>query len=163
MVAVVDGNKNRQKRVLRVERSNLERAPTTVHTETVASDRPRGTTILMAIKDVGRSTPVAEVIRRLLENANQPLRLEELAVNALNLWGRDFPNNPYEDLALIYKIATTVVRCTVSYEDVGGKVPLVERSDIPVKARPLTHRLGPKDLNCSLEQLRALRLALPKA
>jgi hypothetical protein len=116
----------------------------------------------MSLKDLGRSTPVAEVIRRLVEESSQPIRLEELCVNALNVWGRDFPNNPFEDLALIYKIATNVVKCTVHFDDVGGKVPLVDRSDIPVRPRPLTAKMGSRDLNVSLDSLKALKFSLPK-
>ena len=116
----------------------------------------------MALKDVGKSTPASEVIRRVLEESSQPMRLEELTVNAMNLWGRDFPNNPYEDMALIYKIATNVLRCQVSYDEVGGHAPLITREDTPEGPKALSPKLGPSDLNLALEELRGLKLSLKK-
>lgn len=117
----------------------------------------------MALKDVGKSTPATEVIRRVLEDSSQPMRLEELTVNAMNLWGRDFPNNPYEDMALIYKLATNVLKCSVSYEEVGGFAPLIEREDTPEDPKALSPALGASDLNLALEDLRSLKISLPKA
>ena len=116
----------------------------------------------MALKDVGKSTPAVEVVRRILESSGQPMRLEELAVNALNAWGRDFPNNPYDDIALIYKLATSVLKCEVHYDDVGGQVPLVRREDTREEPRPLAPSMGPTDLNVVIDDLKSLKLSLPK-
>ena len=116
----------------------------------------------MALKDIGKTTPASEVIRRVLEDSSQPMRLEELTVNAMNIWGRDFPNNPYEDMALIYKLATNVLKCHVSYDDVGGYAPLISHGDTPEEPKPLSPQLGPNDLNMALEELRGLKMSLPK-
>lgn len=116
----------------------------------------------MALKDVGKSTPAVEVVRRILEGASQPMRLEELSVNALNAWGRDFPNNPYDDLALIYKLATTVLKCDSHYDELGGQIPLVRREDSREEPKPLSPVLLASDLNLILDDLKNLKLSLPK-
>ena len=116
----------------------------------------------MALKDVGKSTPAVEVIRRVLEGYGQPMRLEELTVNAMNAWGRDFPNNPYDDLALIYKLATTVLKCDPHYDEVGDEPPLVSREEPREEPVPLTPQMGPTDLNLVVDQLRHVKLTLPK-
>ena len=116
----------------------------------------------MAVKDVGKTTPIVEILRRLLEGASQPIRLEELAVNALQAWGRDLPNNPYEDIALVYKLATRVLHCDVHYDEVGGKIPLVHREDLLEGPKPLKAAFGPADLNHVSEVLRNVKVSLPK-
>jgi hypothetical protein len=115
-----------------------------------------------AVKDVGKSTPIVEILRRLLEGASQPVRLEELAVNALQAWGRDLPNNPYDDVALVYKLATRVLLCDVHYDEVGGKVPLVHREDLLEGPKPLRALLGPADLNHMSDTLKHIKVSLRK-
>ena len=117
----------------------------------------------MALKDVGKSTPAVEVIRRVLEGYGQPMRLEELTVNALNAWGRDFPNNPYEDMALIYKLATTILKCEMNFDDTDGEAPLVRREEGREDPVPLAPALGATDLNLISDQLRHVKLVLPKS
>lgn len=116
----------------------------------------------MAVKDVGKTTPIVEILRRLLEGASQPIRLEELAVNALQAWGRDLPNNPYEDIALVYKLTTRVLNCEVHFDEVGGKIPLVYREDLLEGPKPLKPAFGPADLNHVSEVLRNVKVSLPK-
>lgn len=116
----------------------------------------------MAVKDVSKSTPIVEILRRLLEGASQPIRLEELAVNALQAWGRDLPNNPYDDIALVYKLATRVLNCEIHYDEVGGKVPLVHREDLLEGPKALKSVLGPADLNHVADTLKNVKVSLKK-
>lgn len=115
----------------------------------------------MPLKDVGKSTPAVEVIRRLLEDHGKAMSVEELTVNMINSWGRDFPNTPYESIPLIYKLATNVLNCDVSYEDVGGETPIVEREEGAEDKVPLSPSLGPSDLNLIVDKLRLVKLSLP--
>lgn len=116
----------------------------------------------VSVKDVGKSTPIVEILRKVLEGASQPIRLEELAVNALQAWGRDLPNNPYEDVALVYKLATQVLHCNVHFDEVGGKIPMVYRSDLLEGPKPLKSALGPGDLNHIADTLRHVKVSLKK-
>lgn len=116
----------------------------------------------MSVKDVGKTTPLVEILRRVLEGASQPIRLDELAVNALQAWGRDLPNNPYEDIALIYKLATQVLHCDISYDEMGGKVPLIYRDDLQEGPKPLKRTLLSADLNHIAETLKNVKVSLPK-
>jgi len=115
----------------------------------------------MALKDLGKNTPAVEIIRRVLSESGQPIRLEELTVNALHAWGRDFPNNPYADLALVYKLATTVLRCKVSFDEMEGKVPLVHHEEHLDGPKALNHTMGAPDLNEVLDDLKNVKLSLP--
>ncbi len=115
----------------------------------------------MAVKDIGKSTPAVEVIRRILEDHGKAMSVEELTVNAINSWGRDFPNTPYESIPLIYKLATNVLSCEVSYEDIGGETPIIEREEGAQDKVPLAPNLGPHDLNLIVDKLRLVKVALP--
>ena len=77
----------------------------------------------MALKDIGKNTPAVEVIRRILEKQGKAMSLEELSVSVMNTWGREFPNTPYEQIPLMYKLTTNSLSCSVDFGDVGGSVP----------------------------------------
>lgn len=115
----------------------------------------------MALKDIGRNTPAVEVIRRVLEEQGKPMSLEELTVNVLNTWGRDFPNTPYEQIPLMYKLTTNTLSCTVDFEDIGGNVPIIKREEGAEDEVPLSPELGPHDLNLIVDQLKQVKVALP--
>ena len=115
----------------------------------------------MALKDVGKSTPAVEVIRRILDDHGKAMSVEELTVNMINSWGRDFPNTPYESIPLIYKLATNVLHCDVSYEDIGGETPIIEREEGAEDKVPLSPALGPNDLNLIVDKLRLVKVSLP--
>lgn len=115
----------------------------------------------MALKDVGKSTPAVEVIRRILDDHGKAMSVEELTVNMINSWGRDFPNTPYESIPLIYKLATNVLHCEVSYEDIGGATPIIEREEGAEDKVPLSPALGPHDLNLIVDKLRLVKVGLP--
>jgi hypothetical protein len=115
----------------------------------------------MALKDIGKNTPAVEVIRRVLEEQGKPMSLEELTVSVLSTWGRDFPNTPYEQIPLIYKLATNALSCSVSFEDAGGKVPIIKREEGAEDEVALAPDLGPHDLNLIVDKLKHVKVALP--
>lgn len=116
---------------------------------------------MMALKDVGKTTPVAEVIRRVLESQGKAMSLEELTVNTLSSWGRDFPNTPYEPIALVYKLSTNILSCAVSFDDIGGKVPLVKSEEGMGDEVPLSPSLEAHRLNLAIDDLKHIKVSLP--
>lgn len=115
----------------------------------------------MALKDIGKNTPAVEVIRRVLEQQGKPMSLEELTVSVLSAWGRDFPNTPYEQIPLVYKLATNTLSCTVHFDETGGKVPIIKREEGAEDEVPLAPELGPHDLNLIVDKLKHVKVALP--
>ena len=115
----------------------------------------------MALKDIGKNTPAVEVIRRVLEEQGKPMSLEELTVSVLSTWGRDFPNTPYEQIPLIYKLATNALSCAVQYSDARFGVPIIKREEGAEDEVPLSPELGPHDLNLIVDKLKHVKVALP--
>ncbi len=115
----------------------------------------------MALKDIGKNTPAVEVIRRILEEQGKPMSLEELNVSVMSAWGRDFPNTPYEQIPLIYKLATNALSCSVNFDDTGGKVPIIKREEGAEDEVALSPELGPHDLNLIVDKLKQVKVALP--
>ncbi len=113
------------------------------------------------LKDVGKSTPVVEVIRRVLESKGKPVTVEELTVAVMDCWGRDFPSSPYEDVGLVYKLATRVLNCQASYDEVEGRVPVVELPEEGLEPVPLHCRMGFEDINRIADEIRHVKLTLP--
>lgn len=116
----------------------------------------------MALKDIGKNTPAAEVLRRILDDHGKAMSVEELTVTMINTWGRDFPNTPYESIPLIYKLATNTLHCDVSFEDIGGECPIIEREEGAQDTVPLCPSLGPSDLNLIVDKLRLVKVSLPE-
>ncbi len=114
----------------------------------------------MALKDIGKNTPIAEVLRRVLSDQGKAMSIEELTINALNVWGREFPFTPYEQVPLVYKLATNTLGCTVDFDEVGGKPPIIKREEGAEDEVPLSPELGPHDLNLIIDQLKKIKVAL---
>jgi hypothetical protein len=119
--------------------------------------------VATGLKDVGKNTPVAEVIRRVLESKGKPVTLEELTVSVLDSAGRDFPSTPYDDISLVYKLAVGVLNCQVSFDEVGGVVPVVERLEEEGEPIPLHPRMDCEALNRISEEIRHVKVCLPHA
>jgi hypothetical protein len=117
--------------------------------------------VATGLKDVGKSTPVVEVIRRVLESKGKPVTVEELTVTVMDSWGRDFPSSPYEDVGLVYKLATRILNCQPLYDEVDGQVPVVELPEEGLEPVPLHSRMGFEDLNRVADEVRHVKLALP--
>jgi len=116
----------------------------------------------MALKDIGKNTPAVEVIRRVLEAQGKPMSLEELSVSVMNTWGRDFPNTPYEQVPLMYKLTTNTLNCDVDFSEIGDSVPIIKREEGAEDEVPLSPELGPGDLNLIVDQLKQVKVALPE-
>jgi len=116
----------------------------------------------MALKDIGKNTPAVEVIRRVLEAQGKPMSLEELSVSVMNTWGRDFPNTPYEQVPLMYKLTTNTLSCAVDFSEIGDKVPIIKREEGAEDEVPLSPELGPSDLNLIVDKLKQVKVSLPE-
>jgi len=121
----------------------------------------RNRSVATGLKDVGKSTPVVEVIRRVLESKGKPVTVEELTVAVMDSWGRDFPSSPFEDVGLVYKLATRVLNCETSYDEIDGQVPVVELPEEGLEPVPLHCRMGFEDLNRIVDEVRHVKVALP--
>lgn len=117
----------------------------------------------MALKDVGKNTPAAEVVRRVLEAQGKPISLDELAVSMAGSWGRDFPNTPYDPVSLIYKLAANVLSCELDYEETGGKVPVVKLEEGIEDEVPLSPQLSAEVLNDNVDRYKRIKVSLPKS
>ena len=113
------------------------------------------------LKDVGKNTPVVEVIRRVLEGKSKPVTVEELTVHVMDSWQRDFPGTPYEDVALVYKLATRLLGCQVFFDEVDGEVPVVEGLEEWEEPIPLHPRMSFEELNRIVDSVRHVKLLLP--
>lgn len=116
----------------------------------------------MALKDIGKNTPAVEVIRRVLEAHGKPMSLEELSISVMNTWGRDFPNTPYEQVPLMYKMTTNTLQCAVDFSEIGDSVPIIKREEGAEDEVPLSPDLGPGDLNLIVDQLKQVKVSLPE-
>lgn len=114
-----------------------------------------------SLKDVGKSTPVVEVIRRVLEGKTKPVTVEELTVHVMDSWNRDFPGTPYEDVALVYKLATRLLGCQVFFDEVDDEVPVVEGLEERDEPIPLHPRMSFEELNRIADLIRHVKLLLP--
>ncbi|MHB2015554.1 MAG: hypothetical protein ACYCW6_01270 [Candidatus Xenobia bacterium] len=113
----------------------------------------------MEVREVGPNTPLCGVIRKVLESSKQSISCDELAVAVREYWGRSFPQNPYEDACLIFKLAGTYLDVAYNYEDLGGEVPLVRRREHG-DGQELTPRMSFADLNRAADEIKRVKLSL---
>ena len=59
------------------------------------------------------------------------------------------------------KLATNALSCSVSFDDAGGKVPIIKREEGAEDEVPLSPQLGPHDLNLIVDKLKHVKVALP--
>ncbi|MBQ7567560.1 hypothetical protein IJT17_02005 [bacterium] len=114
------------------------------------------------LRGVSNNTPVAEVIRLILESENRPMSVMELTERLKDAWGRNLPCNPYDDCCIVYKIAAGVLQCEASFENVeGGRPPVVSRinpDDEPVAVSPGMRFEG---INQIKDDVKNIMLTLP--
>ena len=110
-------------------------------------------------KEFGRNTSFCGVLRKVLENAGDtPVSCEEIAAHAVELWGRGFPVNPYEDICLVYLFVRNYFDVEESFEDIEGGIVMVDRLD--GCCVPLSPDLLPHELNSVYEQIRRVKFRL---
>ncbi|MBQ7529786.1 hypothetical protein IJT10_07820 [bacterium] len=72
--------------------------------------------------------PVVEVLRRILKEHNEPITVEDLTTQLIDVWDGEFPFNPYNNSCLVYKLAVGVLNCQESYDNLENKSPVyIER------------------------------------
>lgn len=105
-------------------------------------------------------TPASEVIRKIMEDHQEPISIEDLSEKIKDVWGRDFVDSPYDEYCLIYKIAVLVLECEASFEDVEGGVPYVPRTNPAEEPIALNPRMRFEVLNEYAEQIKKVKVAL---
>jgi len=96
---------------------------------------------------------------KVLEEAKGPISLEELSVNTLSRWGRNFPPGPYHPVALTYKLAARYLNVEVVYEDASCPM-MVPRGISGAVSSPLSPDMTPEELNRVVEDLKRVKVRL---
>jgi hypothetical protein len=110
------------------------------------------------VREVGPNTPLCGVIRKVLENNRTPVTCEELAIAVREYWGRNFPQNPYEDPCLIYKL-TGLFKDVEYHFDELGEVPMVHKRESG-DGTELSTRMHAIDLNRIADQVKRVKVGL---
>jgi hypothetical protein len=110
------------------------------------------------VREVGPNTPLCGVIRKVLEQHKAAVTCEELAIAVREYWGRSFPQNPYEDPCLIYKLAGIYLDVEYNFDEVGD-IPLVFRRNSG-DGEELSPKMGPTDLNRIADQVKRVKVNL---
>ena len=85
-------------------------------------------TLMSEPKQITKNTPVIEVIKRILKRQVAPITIEDLTAQVIDNWGRDFPESPYEEACLVYKLAVGVLHCKEYYDSLPNGAPIyIER------------------------------------
>lgn len=114
----------------------------------------------MATQKITESTPLAQVIKEVMQANGGKMNLDELTLTVSSSWGRDFTNSPYSDHAFVYKMAMNVVGCEMSLEKFDGKTPVIEREEGLERQVFLSPRLNATDLNLASEILKQVDLVM---
>jgi hypothetical protein len=110
-------------------------------------------------RDVSRQTPLRGIIRRLLEQSKAPIACDELTAHVVEAWQRPFPQNPYEDPCLIYKLVGAFPDVEMHYDDLED-IPLVElNGQDPILVTP---RLDSSLLNEALDQIKRIKFSIKR-
>lgn len=113
------------------------------------------------LKDVGSTTPLAEVVRRVLMEQSAPISVEELTTSVIDAWGRELPVTPYLDHCLIYKLSVGMLGCAAHYDKLpGGVAPAVDRPYPEEEPLVLNATMRFEELNEMVEAVRQVRLVL---
>ncbi len=109
--------------------------------------------------DINRHAPVRGIIRWILEQSKEPVSCAELTTRVFELWQRSFPDNPYFEQCLIYKLTASFDDVKVESDDPEDALMQPEGEGDPVWIHP---SLGPDDLNRGLNQIMDLRFSLKR-
>lgn len=113
------------------------------------------------MKEFGRNASFCGVLRKVMESIKEPISCEEITVHALEAWGRGFPSNPFEDIALIYKLLHTYLDCEENFDDLKEH-PLVYSSSRGGEV-PLSPDLPFNELNTVVEKIKRIKFRLKEA
>lgn len=113
---------------------------------------------MFELRELSRHTPVRGIIRHILKQAKTPLRCDELTVHVLEAWQRSFPQNPYQDACLVYKLAARFPDVTLHYDELPEGVAMIEEDGRdPISITP---DLEAEELNKAVEQVRCIKFSL---
>ncbi|MGM9992670.1 MAG: hypothetical protein ACI376_07500 [Candidatus Bruticola sp.] len=92
--------------------------------------------------------PVVAVMRRILKKQETPITVKELTALVIDAWGRDFPQNPYADCCLVYKLAVGILNCQEKYDNLPNGAPIfLEREQADSDPIMVNPRMGMNTLN----------------
>lgn len=110
-------------------------------------------------KELGKNTTFCSVLREVLKNAGDtPISCEELAAHAVELWGRGFPRNHYEDACLIYVFVRNYFNVEEYFDDTDEEMIMVDR--LNGCRVPISPDLLPLELNSVYEQVKRVKFRL---
>ena len=111
----------------------------------------------------GRNTGFCEIIKKVLESAgDQAISCEEIAAHAVELWGRGFPVNPYEDVCLVYVFIRNYFNTEEIMDEVEDEEGVIMVDRLNGCRVPLSPTLLPIEINLVSEQIKRIKYKLCK-
>ncbi len=113
---------------------------------------------MASVKEFGRNTSFCGVLRKVMSSASAPMSCDEIAAHVVELWGRGFPVNPYEDVCLVYKFLKKYMDTEEFLDELDNQVIMVDRLD--GFCVPISPDLMPSELNSVEEQIKRIKFKL---
>ena len=88
-------------------------------------------TLSSGLRQITEHTPVIAVIRHILKKQEAPITVRDLTAQVIDAWGRDFPQNPYVDYCLVYKLAIGILNCQEKYDNLPNGAPIFLEREQP--------------------------------
>lgn len=107
---------------------------------------------------ITRNTPAVAVMSSILKKQEGPISVKDLAMQIVDVWGRDFPVNPYEEEVLVYKLAVGVLRCKPVFDNVPGGQIFVESERSGEEPVPVNPRMNSITLNALADKIAEIEL-----
>lgn len=113
---------------------------------------------MASAKEFGRNTSFCGVLKKVMSSASGPISCDEIAAHVVELWGRGFPVNPYEDVCLVYKFLKKYMDTEEFLDELDNKIIMVDcQNGFRV---PVSPELSPSDLNAVEEQIKRIKFRL---
>ncbi len=113
----------------------------------------------MAKLKVTKTTPIIEVLKASMEGKGF-VSIEEISVFIKGSVQRSYPQTPYNEVALIYKLGTNVLNCEVDTSALGDTRPVIKNEN-GITLDFLSPDTDPVPLNMFAESLAKVKLSLP--
>jgi hypothetical protein len=111
------------------------------------------------VNNLEKKVPVCNILEKLILSASEPISIEELAAQVNQNWGRNFPTNPYQPIALIYKLLANHSKVELLFDEADGPI-MAPHGPEGKGILPLSPNLEPEELNKISEQLKKIKVRM---